>query len=141
MEARRDISDQDDIHALVVEFYGRAFRDELLGPVFVDVAQLDLEAHLPRITAFWETVLLGARSYGGGAFAPHVRLHQQVPLTRDHFDRWLGIWTSTVDELFDGEVAEAAKRHATRVATAFHARLKQPDADPRVTWVPPPTAS
>lgn len=63
-------------------FYERAFEDERLGPIFVDVAQLDLGTHVPRITSFWETVLLGARSYGGGAFVPHYDLDQLTPLTR-----------------------------------------------------------
>lgn len=125
-----DIRDRDDIVALCREFYSRGFRDELLGPVFVDVARLDLDTHLPVICDFWETVLLDARNYRGGAFAPHVRLHQQVPLTRRHFDRWLAIWHATVDDLFTGQVAEDAKFRATRVADAFHGRLSQPDVGP-----------
>ena len=46
--------------------------DPIIGYMFTDVAQLDLEAHVPEITSFWETILLGAQSYRGGAFAPHA---------------------------------------------------------------------
>jgi hemoglobin len=120
---RGDIRDRDDIVGVLRTFYGRAFEDPLLGPVFVDVAQLDLEAHLPTICDFWATILLGDRSYRGGAFAPHVRLHQQVELTREHFDRWVELWTGTVTELHEGEVADRAIAHAVRVADAFSARL------------------
>ncbi|MCZ4497387.1 MAG: hypothetical protein JWM25_1972 [Thermoleophilia bacterium] len=122
---RSDITNRDDIAHLVTTFYGRAFQDELLGPVFVDVAQLDLAAHLPTMCDFWETVLLGSRSYGGGAFVPHAHLHAQVPLTRQHFERWLMIWSSTVRELHAGPVADDAIARSERVATAFHARLWQ----------------
>jgi hemoglobin len=119
----RDIETRDDIEALVRAFYGRAFEDPILGFIFTEVAQLDLEAHLPRIASFWETILLGVRSYSGGAFAPHAALNAKVKLFPGHFERWLWLWRTTVDELFAGERAELAKAHAGRVAAAFVARL------------------
>jgi len=108
--------------------------DPLIGWLFTDVAQLDLEAHVPVLTSFWETVLLGARSYGGGAFRPHAALHARVGLQGGHFDRWLVLWDGTVDELFRGERAEEAKAHAHRVADAFERRLgvhPSPERPPR----------
>jgi hemoglobin len=129
--ALRDISDRADCERLVRAFYGRALEDPLIGWLFVDVAKLDLEAHVPVITAFWETILLGARSYGGGAFAPHAALHLRAPLRAAHFERWLVLWRTTVDERFAGERAELAKAHAARVAHAFHGRLQTlPEAAP-----------
>ena len=118
-----DIETRADCERLVREFYARAFADPIIGFLFTDVAKLDLEAHVPRITAFWETILLGARSYGGGAFAPHAALNAKVRLLRGHFDRWVTIWCETVDDHFAGKRAELAKAHARRVATAFHGRL------------------
>ena len=123
-ETRHDIETRDDCEALVRAFYGRALVDPIIGFLFTDVAQLDLAEHVPRITNFWETILLGSRSYGGGAFRPHVELHFKVRLTRGHFDRWLHLWAMTVDELFAGERAELAKSHAIRVAAAFESRLR-----------------
>jgi hemoglobin len=119
-----DIASRADCERLVREFYTRAFADPIIGFLFTDVAKLDLEAHIPRITAFWETILLGAHSYGGGAFRPHAALHAKVPLLRGHFDRWVTIWSETVDDLFAGERAEHAKAHARRVAHAFRRRLE-----------------
>ena len=124
---RRDIASRADCERLVRSFYGRAFADPIIGFLFTDVARLDLEAHVPRITSFWETILLGARSYGGGAFRPHAALHAKAPLREAHFRRWVALWTETVDELFAGERAELAKAHAARVATAFHGRLQTMD--------------
>jgi hemoglobin len=126
-EARRDIETRADCEQLVRAFYGRALVDPIIGFLFTDVAKLDLETHVPRITNFWDTILLGGRSYGGGAFRPHVELHFKVPLTRGHFDRWLYLWSMTVDELFAGERAELAKAHANRVAAAFESRLRSFD--------------
>ncbi len=124
MERVHDIETRADCERLVRAFYARAMSDPMIGFLFVDVAKLDLEAHVPQITSFWETILLGARSYGGGAFAPHARLHAKARLRGGHFARWLELWTATVDELFAGERAELAKAHAQRVARAFHARLQ-----------------
>ena len=108
-QGRRDIESRADCERLVRTFYGRALRDPVIGFIFVDVAKLDLEAHVPRITSFWETILLGAQSYGGGAFRPHAQLHGKVRLRRGHFERWLALWRGTVDELFAGDRAELGR--------------------------------
>jgi hemoglobin len=127
MSASRDCGDIEsraDCERLVRAFYGQALEDPIIGFIFVEVAKLDLEEHVPRITSFWETVLLGARSYGGGAFGPHAALHAKVELREAHFERWLQLWFGTVDEMFAGERANLAKVHALRVARAFHNRLQ-----------------
>jgi hemoglobin len=119
-----DIKDRSDCEQLVRAFYGRTLVDPVIGWIFVDVAHLDVEAHVPQIASFWETILLGAQTYRGGAFRPHAQLHAQVRLRAGHFERWLWLWRMTVDEFFAGEKAELAKAHATRVARAFYARLE-----------------
>ncbi len=122
-----DIEERSDCERLVRLFYGKALTDHYIGWLFVDIAKLDLESHIPRITSFWETVLLGAQSYRGGAFPPHLDIHRQAPLQAAHFGRWLKLWYESVDELFEGERAELAKSHANRVAHAFHGRLQSFD--------------
>jgi hemoglobin len=124
MTAVRDIGTREDCERLVRAFYAEALNDPIIGYVFTDVANLDLEAHVPKITSFWETVLLGAHSYRSGAFAPHAALHIKAPLRGEHFERWLWLWHATVDALFAGARAELAKSHANRVAIAFHGRLE-----------------
>ena len=124
MSGVHDIETRADCERLVRAFYGRALEDPVIGYLFTDVAKLDLEAHVPRITSFWETVLLGTRSYGGGAFRPHAALHMKAPLRRAHFEQWLRLWVRTVDELFAGERADLAKAHAQRVAGAFYGRVQ-----------------
>lgn len=120
---RADIETREDCELLVRSFYARALTDPLIGFLFTDVARLDLEAHVPKVADFWETILLGAPSYRGGAYAPHALLHRQVPLLSGHFDRWLVLWEAAVDEHFDGPRATEAKAHAQRVARAFQRRL------------------
>jgi hemoglobin len=120
----RDIESRADCERLVRAFYAQALEDPIIGFIFVDVAKLDLEAHVPQITSFWETILLGAQSYSGGVFRPHAELHAQVGLREGHFERWLQLWFGTVDGLFAGDRANLAKIHALRVGRAFHQRLQ-----------------
>jgi hemoglobin len=124
-----DIETRADVERLVRTFYGRALTDPIIGWIFTDIAKLDLEAHVPEIASFWETILLGAQSYRGGAFRPHAELHMRVRLREGHFERWLVLWRETVDGLFEGERAELAKAHALRVARAFLGRLNAMSVD------------
>lgn len=123
-----DIETRADVERLVRAFYERAMADEIIGWLFVDVAKLDLDAHLPVIADFWETVLLGGTAYRGGAFRPHAALHAKAGLRSGHFHRWLALWTKTVDERFDGPTAQRAKAHAARTAAAFERRVAGYDA-------------
>src|SRR6478672_7192391 len=76
------------------------------------------------IASFWETILLGTKTYSGGVFDVHAGLHAKVGLRPGHFERWLALWFGTVDELFAGERADLAKIHALRVGQAFLQRLE-----------------
>jgi hemoglobin len=124
-----DLRDRADIVVLVTEFYRRAFSDPVLGPIFTDVARMDLTAHLPVMCDFWETVLLQAGLYRGNAFNVHATLHRQEPLTPMHFQRWLEIWQTTVADLFAGPIATAAAVQARRIAGGISRRLEQISAD------------
>jgi hemoglobin len=133
---RHDIETLADCERLVRAFYGRALVDPIIGFIFADVAKLDLEAHVPVIASFWATILLGAQTYSGSAFKPHAALNAKVQLREGHFQRWLNLWRTTVDELFAGDRAELAKTHARRVAQAFLRRLAE-EPDPPVAEPPP----
>lgn len=120
----RDLQNRSDVADLVTAFYRRAFEDELIGPIFTDVAHLDLDHHLPIMCDFWETVLFRAGLYDRNAFAVHVALDAKVALEGEHFERWLAIWVENVDDHFAGERAERAKTQATRIAASIHRRLQ-----------------
>ncbi|MDM4718689.1 group III truncated hemoglobin [Micromonospora sp. WMMA1363] len=104
-----DITGRADITALVTDFYTRAFADDLLGPVFLDVARMDLATHLPIMCDFWETVLFRSGTYQRNPLRPHVELNRREPLTERHFRRWLELWCGTVDDRHAGPKAELAK--------------------------------
>lgn len=120
---RSDISSRTDIAELLTDFYGRAFRDEMLGHVFVDVAQMNLEAHLPVICDFWQTVLFQSGTYRRNALRPHLLLHAKAHLEPAHFERWLELWCAAVDERHVGAIAETAKLQAGRIAYSMCRRI------------------
>ncbi len=119
----RDVADRQDIETVVDGFYRRAFADPLIGPIFTDIAVMDLDHHLPIMCDFWETVLFRAGKYQRNAFKLHVALHEKFPLEQEHFDRWLEIWIANIDENFAGQKVELAKTQARRIAASIHRRL------------------
>ncbi|GGU96095.1 hypothetical protein GCM10010495_02300 [Kitasatospora herbaricolor] len=114
--SRPDIAARADLEALLRRFYLAAFADPLIGPYFTEIAGLDLDAHLPHITDFWESALLRTTSYRRNAFTPHAALHERRPMTAEHFGRWVQLWTAAVDGMHAGPVAERAKAQGERIA-------------------------
>lgn len=113
MTAKRDIADNNDIDRLVRAFYERVRPDPLIGHFFVD---LDWDHHIPRITAFWNMILLGDRSYEGDPMTAHILLSRQQPMHAQHFERWLAHWDTNADALFAGPKTEEAKSRARTIA-------------------------
>ena len=77
----RDLDDPEEIAEMVRRFYAEVAQDDLLGPMFNDVAQVDWPEHLRTLTAFWCRELLGQPGYAGNPFRSHAAVHRQVPFT------------------------------------------------------------
>lgn len=107
-----------DLHALLEAFYATITRDPLLGPYFID---LDMRAHMPRIVAFWSTILFHTGRYSDNAFRPHLAM---PGLTAAHFTRWVAMLEQTVNERFAGSTAERMKVSALRIAVSMQIRLR-----------------
>ena len=123
-----DISGRSDIERLVNAFYDRIRQDDLLGFIFEDVAKTNWEAHLPKMYAFWETVLFGTARFSGNPLGSHAKLVPMTEMGCPQFDRWLCLFTATVDDLFEGERAGHIKRSAEDMANVIYSRInKVPD--------------
>ncbi|MGW0362705.1 group III truncated hemoglobin [Streptomyces sp. NPDC002990] len=127
---RADISGRPDLDVLLRRFYTAAFADRRIGPFFTEIAGTDLDAHLPRITDFWERSLFGGAGYRRDAFAPHAALHAARTMTAADFGRWVQLWRATIDGLYRGPNAERAKERGERIALALHGRLSGADDAP-----------
>lgn len=115
----QDITTEADVRRLVDAFYGSIQEDALLNPVFTDVARVDWAAHLPKMYAFWNGLILGIPGYAGRPFPPHTVL----PVGREHFARWVELFHRAVDENFAGPGALRAKQAASSIAHTFALRM------------------
>ena len=118
-----DIQTRQDICLLLEAFYEKALNDELIGYFFTRVKKINMTEHLPVITDFWEMVLLGGTNYKKDPIAPHMHLHQLSPLEEKHFNRWVELFCTTVDELYAGTVATLANQRARSVATVMKIKI------------------
>ncbi|HEX8515537.1 MAG TPA: group III truncated hemoglobin [Bacteroidia bacterium] len=121
MEEKRDIRSTGDIKVFVDAFYLKVRNDELLSPVFSERIGDHWEPHLQRMYSFWQTLLIEEHTYKGNPFAHHVNL----PINKEHFDRWLELFHQTLDELFAGPKATEAKVKGSQIGAIFLSKLGQ----------------
>ncbi len=119
----QDLQGRAGIEILVNAFYEKVRRDDLLGFIFNDVAQTDWATHLPRMYAFWETVLFRTGGYTGNPVAAHAKLVPRTEMGRTQFDHWLHLFRHTVDELFVGPNADHIKNCAQDMANVLYSRI------------------
>ena len=118
-----DISARRDVHDLVVGFYREIVFDELLAPVFGEVAEVDWTVHIPKLIDYWCRALLGEPGYSGAILAAHRYVHDLGAFRVEHFDRWYELWARSIDERWAGPVADDAKDHAARVGASLARQL------------------
>lgn len=114
------LSSREDIILLVDQFYAKVRKDELIGPIFDEVAKVHWDEHLPKIYDFWDSLLFGAENYKGRPFPPHIPLNLKL----EHFERWLNLFFVTVDQNFTGAKAEEAKHRALNIGRNFLANIR-----------------
>lgn len=83
------------IAMLVDRFYTRIRHDALLGPIFAARVS-DWDTHLPRMKAFWRSILHNSGEFSGSPMAKHVVL---PGLEQHHFAHWLDLFYATLREL------------------------------------------
>jgi hemoglobin len=119
-EEKNDILELNDVKLLVDSFYGKVRKDVLIGPIFEARIQDRWPEHLEKMYTFWQTVLLGEHTYYGSPFPPHA----QLPVEREHFNRWLSLFSETIKENFSGKTADEAMWRADKMAEMFQYKLQ-----------------
>lgn len=125
---KKDINNREDVFLLVSTFYKKVRAENVLGPIFN--AQIkDWDAHLEHLTTFWETSLFFTKKlekkYKGNPLQVHVEVDKAInnSITEHHFGIWLNLWTQTINELFEGDYAENAKRRARKMGTFLYLKI------------------
>ncbi|GAA3584186.1 group III truncated hemoglobin [Snuella lapsa] len=124
MHLKKDIKTREDVFLLVSSFYSKIREDEVLGPFFNDII-VDWDAHLERLTDFWEASLFLKTKYLGNPLEAHIQVDKKNnnSITEKHFGLWLNLWLQTIDELFAGDYAENAKSRARKMATFLYLKI------------------
>lgn len=120
-----DLDSKARIQQFVSAFYAELLKDPQLAPIFLDVAGIDLAKHLPLICSYWEKLLLAEPGYNRHTMNIHRALHAKRPLTAADFERWLCLFTATLDRLFAGPSADRAKQVATQIAANMQHSISQ----------------
>lgn len=115
-----DIKNDKDIKTFVHAFYDKVEDDERLGYIFNDYAGVEWGDHLPKMVDFWSNILFRSGRYEGRP----LRKHLPLPIEKEDFGRWVGLFEETIDEHFIGPKADYAKEIAGKVATSFAVRLQ-----------------
>ena len=122
---KKDIINRTDIETLIDAFYEKAIKDQTIGYFFTDVIQISFEEHLPRIYAFWDSLIFGNAFYKGNPMLKHIQLNRKEPLTNIHFDRWLQLFSETIDSYFEGANAEKAKQKSKDIAGLMQYKIEK----------------
>lgn len=100
---------------LVHRFYARVRSDGLLGPIFA-AHITDWPPHLERMVDFWSSVALMTGRYHGAPMPAHAAL----PVTWEHFERWLTLFRATAAEVCPPTGAAHVIDRAERIARSLH---------------------
>lgn len=122
--AKRTLDSPEAVRFLVDSFYEKVQVDPLIGPIFTQVAQVDWSTHLPKMYAFWESLVLDNNAYDGHPFRPHLIVNQKHTLTIEHFERWLQLFSATLSENFTGDAADQVRQRATQIALVWNNKLE-----------------
>lgn len=125
---KKDIETRDDVFLLVSSFYDKVRKDDVLGPFFNDLIK-DWDSHIDKLTTFWESSLFMTRKlehrYKGDPLEAHVKVDKDNnhSITELHFGLWLNLWFQTLDEHFEGDYTENAKRRARKMGTFLYLKI------------------
>ncbi len=118
-----DIDSVTDVHDLVVEFYREVVFDDLLEPVFGEVAEVDWAEHIPKLIDYWSRILLDIPGAPGPVMQVHRDLHTKSSITPDLCDRWFTLWSECVAQRWAGPVADRAVSHAASLMSGMAKHL------------------
>lgn len=120
---KKDIETREELEDFLWAFYKKAFADELIGRFFTEVVPLDLDTHIPVIANFWESVAFNKPSYRKNVMEVHQHIHDLSKIQKEHLDRWVKIFTQTLEERFEGSRSELMKQRARSIATLMDIKL------------------
>lgn len=107
------------IKKLVIHFYQRVQVDDLLAPIFNDVAKVDWPEHIELLCKFWNSIMLKTNEYHGNAYRKHVLLREKTNITEQQFTRWLTLFQEEAFKYLPAEYAQLITQKAFMIADSL----------------------
>ncbi len=111
-----DIRNRDDLKSIMSRFYEKLLADESISYLFTEVAQIHLDEHLEELADFWDQMLFDNYGYEKNVMQIHRSLHEKSPLEESHFQTWMKYFHESIDENYQGDVAQNMKDRAYSIA-------------------------
>lgn len=114
------IKNKEDVYLLVNIFYKKIKKDPLLGPIFKkNIHPNEWDNHIKKLTDFWVTCLFGIAEYKGNPVKKHLKVDNSIDnqLDQKHFGRWLYLWYTTIDSIYNCPLSQRAKYMARNIAS------------------------
>jgi hemoglobin len=108
--------DEQSIHVMVHTFYGCIREHPRLGGIFERRLAGRWQEHLPKMEAFWQSVLLKNGAYKGRPVPAHLK---QKDLVSSDYGEWLGVFRPVIHELFVPDLADEIIAVAERIAQSL----------------------
>lgn len=113
---------RENLHTLVLKFYAKVLKDDLIGPIFIGVLGKDLKsdtwkAHIQLLTDFWASIALGDFAYTGSPFAPHIKLEDKLSIKA--FEQWLKLFFQTLNTIYEPALAQQFLAKSKNIAGNF----------------------
>jgi len=113
---KRPIENREDVILLVDTFYNAVKDNKTLSYIFNDLAKINWSEYLPKMYSFWASILLGEHSFSSNPMKKHIGLSTVTSMIETEFSEWLILFTKTVDDLYEGEIANEAKIRVGNIA-------------------------
>lgn len=112
---------KENIRRMVDHFYSQVLKDDLIGDFFIEKLGDEMISdewlhHLDLLRDFWASIILGDSAYRGQPIKPHLDMED---LKRESFERWLELFSQTIDKLYVKEQADIFKMHSQKIANSF----------------------
>lgn len=115
MSSLPDLDNPQNIDVFVEFFYDKLLSDDLMAPLFLRDAQIEVSSHLATISLYWQKMLWGDKEYATNMMQKHRAIHAKTGFTVTHYQRWLGHFEQTAADNFSGEYTDKALRIANAV--------------------------
>lgn len=116
---------------LVDNFYARVRDNPRLALIFGTQMRSDWDVHLPKMKAFWRSVLLKTGEYKGKPVPAHSRL---TGVNADDFQIWLDLFADTTVEIFSPPARPVVLDAANRIATSLWLAMTSDPFAPLPDW-------